>query len=145
VRWFVAVLTLVGLAGCATRNDVAAGETARYELPTWSDDADRYGSVGVAPLRVVRGEPGELAGTLVEGGEPAPAGTPYYVTIGFAAGRPTPVDAIDSRGAEHPPLRVMAPGGLRPCEVDAPAYASCLVYVVPPGAELIGLALRDMS
>jgi hypothetical protein len=148
VRWLVAVLTVAWLAGCATHGDVGdvrTGETPPYALPAGADDADRYGAFGVAPLRVVRGSPTELTVTLAEGGVPAPAGTPHYVTVGFAAGRPSPVDAIDSLGGEHPALRVLAAGGLRPCEVDVAGYAVCRVYVMPPGTELVGLVLRDMS
>lgn len=144
MRWLVAVLTVVGLTGCAVPDGLAEGAAAPYELPM-AGDGGHYGTFGVTPLRVVRGEPAELTGTLVDDGTPAPPGTPYYVTIGFASGRPSQVNGIDSLGAEHPPLRVVADGGLRPCVVDTSWYAQCRIYVMPPGTALIGLALGDMS
>lgn len=144
VRWLVAVLTVVGLTGCAAPDALVAGQTTPYELPM-TGDGDHYGTFGITPLKVVRGKPEELTGTLVDDGEPAPAGTPYYLTIGFASGRPSPVNGIDSLGGEHPALRVVADGGLRPCVVDTSWYAQCRIYVMPPGTELIGLALGDVS
>lgn len=144
VRWLVAVLAVVGLAGCAAQDELIAGKAAPYDLPT-TGDGDRYGTFGITPLRVLRGDPEELTGTLVDDGTPAPAGTPYYVTIGFASGRPSQVNGIDSLGGEHPPLRVVADGGLRPCVVDTSWYAQCRIYVMPPGTALIGLALGDVS
>jgi hypothetical protein len=145
VRVLMAVLTAVALAGCAP-DHVAIGEAARYVVPTLdSDDAGRYGRFGVSPLSVREGKPAELTGTLVDGGVPAPAGTPYYVTIGFASGMPRPVNGIDSGGVEHPPLTVVFAGALRPCEVMTTGYAQCRIYVMPPGTSLIGLVLTDMS
>jgi hypothetical protein len=145
VRVLIAAMTAVVLSGCAPHH-VITGEPARYVVPTLdSDDAGRYGRYGVSPLSVRAGEPAELTGTLVDGGAPAPAGTPYYVTIGFADGMPRRLDGIDSAGVAHPPLVVLAEGALRPCEVTTSGYAQCRIYVMPPGTELIGLTLADVS
>ena len=134
-----AALAVLVAAGCAAPDRLGVGDSTRFTVRDLAEDADRYGALGVAPLRVERGDPDELA-EVVPG-----AGTPYYVTIGFASGRPSAVTGLDDTGAEHPPLDAATAGRLRPCVVETHGYAQCRVYVMPPGTELVGLALQDVA
>lgn len=131
-------MTAVVLAGCAAPDQLDLGDSTPFTVRELADDP-RYGTLGVAPLRVERGDPAELAG-VVPGG-----GTPYYVTIGFASGRPSAVTGIDDTGAEHEPLTAGTANELRPCAVHTGGYAQCRVYVLPPGVELVGFAFQDVA
>ena len=86
---FLAVLAVLVAAGCAAPDRLDVGDSTRFTLRELAED-DRYGVLGVAPLRVERGDPDELAGVAPGGG------TPYFVTIGFASGRPSAVTGLDA-------------------------------------------------
>ncbi len=135
---FLAVLAVLVAAGCAAPDRLDVGDSTRFTLRELAED-DRYGVLGVAPLRVERGDPDELAGVAPGGG------TPYFVTIGFASGRPSAVTGLDDTGAEHQPLDAATAGRLRPCVVETDGYTQCRIFVVPPGTELVGLVIQDVA